>query len=101
MPARPASQCSSPGSEDNFPGIYALALPEQPFLGERTLLLTTQWRSLQRVAAVDLDSGRVQAGCSTHSQAVLACATGEARGVCAVQQRRPPGAALRSRGQLC
>ena len=77
MPARPAAQDSSPGWEDGFPGIYTLALPEQPFLSARTLLLTTQWRSLRRVLAVDLDSGRMQAGRCPHSQAVLACANGE------------------------
>ncbi len=83
MPARLTGQHSSPGLGDSFPGIYTLALPEQPFLCDRMLLLTTQWRSLKRVVAIDLDSGRIQAGCSTHSQAVLACATGETWGMCA------------------
>ena len=86
MPARPGGQGCAPGWEDGFPGIYTLALPEQPFLSARTLLLTTQWRSLRRVLAVDLDSGRMQAGRSTHSQAVLACANGETWGMCAAQQ---------------
>lgn len=83
VPARPGGQ----GCADGFPGIYTLALPEQPFLSARTLLLTTQWRSRRRVLAVDLDSGRMQAGRSTHSQAVLACANGETWALRAAQLR--------------
>ncbi|KAL4436940.1 hypothetical protein ABPG75_004079 [Micractinium tetrahymenae] len=50
----------NPASPDDFPGIYCGALPEQPFLpGGHTLLLTTQWRSLAAVIAVDLRSGQV------------------------------------------
>ena len=87
VPAQPASQGSASGWEEDFPGIYALALPEQPFLSARTLLLTTQWRSRRRVLAIDLNSGRMQAGRSTHSQAVLACTNGETWALRAPQQR--------------
>ena len=96
MPARPNGQ----GCADGFPGIYTLALPEQPFLSARTLLLTTQWRSRRRVLAVDLNSGRMQAGRSTHSQAVLACANGKTW-ACAPPSCGGSCAALRSCGQLC
>ncbi|EFN55568.1 hypothetical protein CHLNCDRAFT_134052 [Chlorella variabilis] len=49
-----------PASTDGFPGLYCTSLPEQPFLpGSHTLLLTTQWRSLAAVVAVDMQSGGV------------------------------------------
>ncbi|KAL4858184.1 Acylamino-acid-releasing enzyme 1 [Chlorella vulgaris] len=48
----------NPASPDAFPGLYSTSLPEQPFLpGSHTLLLTTQWRSLSAVVAVDLQAG--------------------------------------------
>lgn len=77
VPVKLASREGSvAGADDSFPGIYALALAEQPFLHARTLLLSTQWRSQQCVIAVDLVHGRVQAGCMRGSQALLACAHG-------------------------
>lgn len=78
VPVKLASQEGGvSGATDSFPGIYALALAEQPFLHERTLLLTTQWRSQQCVIAVDLVHGHIQAGCMRGSQALLACAHGK------------------------
>lgn len=48
------------GRLDAFPGLYVNALPEQPFLDDTTVLLTTQWRSSSDIVAIDLDSKQVQ-----------------------------------------
>ena len=45
-----------PDSPHSFPGLYLNALPEQPFLDDSIVLMTTQWRSSSDVLAVDLSS---------------------------------------------
>lgn len=50
----------NPASPEDFPGLYCASLPDQPFLpGSSTLVLTTQWRSLAAVVALDVGSGQV------------------------------------------
>ena len=46
-------------AEGQFPGLYLGALPEQPFVGNGLLALTTQWGSSAQVVVVDLDQGTV------------------------------------------
>lgn len=46
---------------EEFPGLYAIVLPDQPFVGGGTTLVTTsQWRSNTAVVAVDVESGSVR-----------------------------------------
>jgi len=98
VPVRPDERrdIGGPRRHGAFPGIYALALPEQPFLDRRTLLLTTQWRSVQTALAVYLTTGDV---CGNTEQAenvsevVLACAHGAPAAPAARRRRarkRPP-----------
>jgi acylaminoacyl-peptidase len=47
----------APADADAFPGLYAASLPEQPFVDDDTLLLTSQWRSNAAVVAVSLSEG--------------------------------------------
>eukprot|EP00887_Chlorella_sp_A99_P008103 scaffold12.g8103.t1 len=49
----------APTSADAFPGLYAMTLTEQPFVGDRTVVMTSAWRSLAAVVAVDLATGEV------------------------------------------
>lgn len=45
----------APRDVHDFPGLYCLQLPRQPFLRDgKTLVLATAWRSVQTVLAVDL-----------------------------------------------
>ena len=46
--------------EDAFPGLYLTALPEQPFLDNDTVLLSSQWRSTTDVLSINLGSKQVQ-----------------------------------------
>lgn len=49
-----------PSDEDAFPGLYCNVLPEQPFVGgSSTLVTTVQWRSKFAVVAVDVATGAV------------------------------------------
>jgi acylaminoacyl-peptidase len=49
----------APAGPEAFPGLYAASLPEQPFVDDDTLLLTSQWRSNAAVVAVSLSEGTV------------------------------------------
>lgn len=62
-----------------FPGLYATALPDQPFVGSQTLVLTTQWRSLSAVVAVNLQTGAVVRATPANgaSWALVAAGNGE------------------------
>ena len=50
----------NPADSDTFPGLYCNVLPEQPFVGGSTTLVTTvAWRSNTAVVAVDVETGAV------------------------------------------
>ena len=49
-----------PSDADAFPGLYCNVLPDQPFVGgSSTIVTTVQWRSTFAVVAVDVSSGVV------------------------------------------
>jgi acylaminoacyl-peptidase len=76
----------NPASPDDFPGLYCTALPDQPFLpGAHTLLLTTQWRSLLAVVAVDLASGSVTRVTPANGASWSLLANQDGRWCCGVQ----------------
>ena len=49
----------SPADADAFPGLYCSVLPDDPWVGEGTLLLTSQWGSATAIVAVDVASGAI------------------------------------------
>ena len=59
-PARAvAPVVSAPSTADDFPGLYAAALPPRPWIDAATLALTTQWGPSSDVVLVDVCTGRV------------------------------------------